>query len=98
MLWCFGRRGAAVRARRADSRLRRPAPPDARVELDVLPDAVVETVEVRGELDADRVEVGAQLRSNFGFLCERQSVFDIYAEISNSVLNFGMPQQNLDGT
>lgn len=50
-----GRHDLAVRARRVGARGWRPTPRDARIELDVLPDALVETVEVGRELDADRV-------------------------------------------
>ena len=46
------------------------------------------------KVDANRHEAGAQLRSNFGFLCEGQGGFDIDAEISNSVLNLRIDRRN----
>lgn len=49
-----GRHDLAVRARRTVDPGSRAAPRDARIELDVLPDALVETVELSRELDADR--------------------------------------------
>jgi hypothetical protein len=55
-----GRHDLTVRARRRhDDGYRRPYPPGARVEFDVLPDAVWHTVELRHDVDPDLAEAVA---------------------------------------
>lgn len=55
-----GRHDLTVRARRRhDERRRRPLPPGARVEVDVLPGAIWHTVELRHDVDPDHAEAVA---------------------------------------
>ncbi|MCD2195401.1 hypothetical protein LQ327_18690 [Actinomycetospora endophytica] len=54
-----GRHDLTVRARRRHGGARRPQPPGARVEFDVLPGAVWHTVELRRDVDASLAEAVA---------------------------------------
>jgi hypothetical protein len=58
-----GRHDLTVRARRRQGAARRPQPPGARVEFDVLPGAVWHTVELRREVDAALAEAVAAGRA-----------------------------------
>lgn len=55
-----GRHDLTVRARRRHGGTRRPQPPGARVEFDILPGAVWHTVELRRDVDASLAEAVAE--------------------------------------